>query len=100
MKWDGTFEELPIGEIESCVHHVDGAAIDAFASAIRVSIRIHMDREWTRANTHYPDRIAHGVMTTALMSPAITSFCTRWRIRTALVSTSSNMSSRSSRVTR
>ena len=89
MKWDGTFGELPIGGTESCVHHVDGAAIDAFAHAIESFNPIHMDREWTRANTHYPDRIAHGVMTTALMSPAITGFCTRWRIRTALVSTSS-----------
>lgn len=87
--WAGTYELLPIGAKESCTQLVDGAAIDAFAHAIQSFNPIHMDGEWTRKNTHYPDRIAHGVMTTALMSPAIAAFCQRWQIRTALVSTSS-----------
>lgn len=89
MNWDGTYEALPIGATEYCVRCVDGMAIDAFANAIESFNPIHMDSEWARANTPYPDRIAHGVMTTALMSPAITSFCMKWRVRTALVSTAS-----------
>ena len=48
-----------------------------------------MDGDWARANTPFPDRVAHGVMTTALMSPPIAAFCERWQIRTALLSTSS-----------
>ena len=42
-----------------------------------------------RANTHFPDRIAHGVMTTALMSKPLVQFCERFKIRTALLSTNS-----------
>ena len=85
----GTFESLPVGASEACVRVVDGATIDAFADVIQSFNPIHMDGDWARENTPYPDRIAHGVMTTALMSPAITGFCQRWQIRTALVSTSS-----------
>ena len=48
-----------------------------------------MDGDWARANTPYQDRIAHGVMTTALMSRPLFQFCERWKIRTALLSTSS-----------
>ena len=87
--WTGTFESLPLGASEACVRVVDGATIDAFADVIQSFNPIHMDGDWARENTPYPDRIAHGVMTTALMSPAITGFCQRWQIRTALVSTSS-----------
>ena len=42
-----------------------------------------------RANTPFPDRIAHGVMTTALMSNPLVQFCERYRIRTALLTSSS-----------
>jgi acyl dehydratase len=87
--WTGTYESLPLGASESCTRLVDGATIDAFANAIQSFNPIHMDGDWTRENTPYPDRIAHGVMTTALMSPVITRFCERWQVRTALVSTSS-----------
>jgi 3-hydroxybutyryl-CoA dehydratase len=87
--WTGTYESLPVGASESSTRLVDGATIDAFANAIQSFNPIHMDSDWARENTPYPDRIAHGVMTTALMSPAITSFCERWQVRTALVSTSS-----------
>lgn len=87
--WDGSYEEIPLGASASGSHTVDGAAIDAFASAINSFNPIHMDADWARANTHYPDRIAHGVMTTALMSNPIARFCEQWRIRTALLSTSS-----------
>ena len=48
-----------------------------------------MDGDWARENTPYPDRIAHGVMTTALMSNPLVQFCERYKIRTALLSSSS-----------
>ena len=87
--WTGTYESVPLNVTESSTLLIDGAAIDAFANAIRSYNPIHMDSEWTRANTSYPDRIAHGVMTTALMSRPIVQFCERWKLRTALLSTSS-----------
>jgi len=87
--WTGTYESLPIGATESSSQLIDGAAIDAFANAIQSFNPIHMDGDWARANTPYPDRIAHGVMTTALMSRPLVQFCERWKIRTALLSTSS-----------
>jgi phosphate acetyltransferase len=87
--WSGTYESVPLNTQETSSQLVDGRAIDAFAHAIQSFNPVHMDGEWARANTHYPDRIAHGVMTTALMSQPIVQFCERWKIRTALVSTSS-----------
>ena len=87
--WTGTYEELPLGAREESDHLIDGKAIDAFADAIQSYNPIHMDGDWTRANTNYPDRIAHGVMTTALMSKPLVQFCERFKIRTALLSTSS-----------
>ena len=87
--WTGTYESLPIGATQSCSQLIDGAAIDAFANAIQSFNPIHMDGDWTRANTPFPDRIAHGVMTTALMSRPLVVFCERWKIRTALLSSSS-----------
>ena len=87
--WTGTYESLPVGASESSTQCIDGAAIDAFAHAIQSFNPIHMDGDWARANTPYPDRIAHGVMTTALMSRPLYQFCERWKIRTALLSTSS-----------
>lgn len=87
--WTGKYEDLPVGATESSSQRVDGASIDAFAGAIQSFNPIHMDGDWARANTPYPDRIAHGVMTTALMSKPLVQFCERWKIRTALLSTSS-----------
>ncbi len=87
--WTGTYDELPVGATESSSQLIDGAAIDAFAGAIQSFNPIHMDGDWARANTPFPDRIAHGVMTTALMSRPLVQFCERWKIRTALLSTSS-----------
>ena len=87
--WTGTYEELPLGASEESRQLIDGAAIDAFAHAIDSYNPIHMDGDWARANTHYPDRIAHGVMTTALMSKPLVQFCERFKIRTALLSTAS-----------
>ncbi|MGI9418935.1 MAG: MaoC family dehydratase [Geminicoccaceae bacterium] len=87
--WTGTYEELPLGAEESSSRLIDGAAIDAFANAIESFNPIHMDGDWARANTPFPDRIAHGVLTTALMSRPLVQFCERFKIRTALLSTSS-----------
>ncbi len=87
--WTGTYEELPLGAKESASRRIDGAAIDAFAEAIQSYNPVHMDGDWARANTPFPDRIAHGVMTTALMSRPLVQFCERYRIRTALLSSSS-----------
>ncbi len=87
--WTGTYEDLPLGAREESSQLIDGAAIDAFAHAINSYNPIHMDGDWARANTHFPDRIAHGVMTTALMSQPLVQFCERFKIRTALLSTTS-----------
>ena len=87
--WDGTYEELPIGASETSSQMIDGAAIDKFADAIQSFNPIHMDSDWARENTPYPDRIAHGVMTTALMSKPLVQFCERYKIRTALLSSNS-----------
>ncbi len=48
-----------------------------------------MDGDWARANTPYPDRIAHGVMTTALVSKSLVQLFERFKTRTALLSTAS-----------
>jgi len=87
--WTGTYESLPLNAEETSSQLVDGPSIDAFAGAIQSFNPIHMDGDWARANTPYPDRIAHGVMTTALMSRPLVRFCERFRIRTALLSSSS-----------
>ena len=87
--WTGTYDDLPVGATESSSQRIDGATIDAFAHAIQSFNPIHMDGDWARANTPFPDRIAHGVMTTALMSRPLVQFCERWKIHTALLSTSS-----------
>ncbi len=87
--WTGTYEELPLGAEESSSQLIDGDAIDSFARSIQSFNPIHMDGDWARANTPYPDRIAHGVMTTALMSRPLVQFCERFKVRTALLSTTS-----------
>ncbi len=87
--WTGTYEDLPLDASETASQLIDGAAIDAFAHAIKSFNPIHMDGDWARANSPYPDRIAHGVMTTALMSQPLVQFCERFKIRTALLSSSS-----------
>lgn len=86
--WTGTYESLTVGESEANSQVIDGASIDAFAHAIQSFNPLHMDGDWARANTHYPDRVAHGVMTSALMSKPIVQFCERFRVRTALLSAS------------
>jgi hypothetical protein len=80
----GTYEALPIGASEACVRFIAGDVIDAFAHAIQSFNPIHMDGEWAQRNTPYPDRVAHGVMTAALMSRPMVQFCERFGVHTAL----------------
>lgn len=87
--WAGTYEEVPLGAEASGTRTVDAAVIDGFAKAIDSFHPIHMDAEWARANSPFPDRIAHGVMTSALMSRPIVNFAEHHRIKTVLVSTAS-----------
>ena len=86
--WTGTYDDIPLGAEESFTRTVDYAAIDGFAQAIQSFHPLHMDTEWARANSSYPDRVAHGVMTSALMSRPIMSFGERYKVKTVLVSTS------------
>lgn len=86
--WTGTYESLRVGASESCSQVIDGTAIDAFAGAIQSFNPLHLDSDWARANTDFPDRIAHGVMTAALMSKPLVQLCERFRVRTALLSSS------------
>ena len=87
--WTGTYEDLPVGASESASQLIDSAAIDGFANAIQSFNPVHMDADWARANTPFPDRVAHGVMTTALMSRPLYQFCENWKVRTALLSSAS-----------
>ena len=87
--WTGTYEDLPLSAEASASQLIDGPAIDAFAHAIQSFNTVHMNGDWARENTHYPDRIAHGVMTTALMSQPLVQFCEQYKIRTALLTSSS-----------
>lgn len=86
--WGGTYESLPIDASETCSQIIDGNAIDAFAGAIQSFNPLHLDGDWARANTDFPDRIAHGVMTAALMSRPLVQLCERFQVRTALLSSS------------
>ena len=87
-EWRGRFEDVPVGAEESFTRTVDGAAIDGFAQAIQSFHPVHMSTQWARANTTFADRIAHGVMTSALMSRPIANFSERFEIKTVLVSSS------------
>lgn len=86
--WTGTYESLPIGASASCSQVIDGDAIDAFAGAIQSFNPLHLNGDWARANTNFPDRVAHGVMTAALMSRPLVQLCERFLVRTALLSSS------------
>jgi len=86
--WNGSYEDIPLGAEESFTRVVDAAAIDGFAQAIQSFHPVHMDADWARANSPYPDRVAHGVMTSALMSRPVMAFGERYQVKTVLVSTS------------
>jgi acyl dehydratase len=84
--WNGAYEDVPLGAEESFTRTVDAAAIESFAYAIQSFHPLHMDAEWARANSPYPDRVAHGVMTSALMSRPLVNFADRFKLKTVLVS--------------
>ncbi len=86
LTWQGTYEEIPLDVVETFTRIVDGASIDAFAQAIQSFNPIHMDSDWARANSPFPDRIAHGLMTSALVSRPIANFAERFKLRTVLIS--------------
>ena len=46
---------------------IDGEKIDTLASTIESFNLIHMDSQWARADTPFPNRIAHGFLTSSLM---------------------------------
>ena len=52
-----------------------GILFGALAGAIQSFNPLHFDGDWTRANTDFPNRIAHGVMTAALMSKPLAQLC-------------------------
>lgn len=81
-----TYEEIPLGTVETFTRTVDGSAIDGFAHAIQSFNRLHMDGDWARANSPFADRIAHGFMTQALVSRPLENFAERFNIKTLLVS--------------
>jgi 3-hydroxybutyryl-CoA dehydratase len=88
QQWTGTFESVPLGAEEKVERLVDGRTIDLFAEAVQSFHPVHMSREWVKQHTNFPDRIAHGLLTSALMSRAIVNFCERYEVKTVLVSSS------------
>jgi acyl dehydratase len=88
QKWDGLFEDVPLDAESSFTRLVDSKSIDDFANAIQSFHPIHMDAEWARENSPFSDRIAHGLMTSALMSRPIVLFSEKYKINSVLVSSS------------
>lgn len=72
---------------------IDGEKIDTLASTIESFNLIHMDSQWARADTPFPNRIAHGFLTSSLMSRPLVEFCERGNLPTVLVSSSSKYAS-------
>lgn len=88
QQWSGSFESVPLGAEEKVERLVEGRTIDLFADAVQSFHPIHMSLDWVKRNTNYPDRIAHGLLTSALMSRPIVNFCERFAIKSVLVSSS------------
>ena len=88
QQWTGSFESVPLGAEEKVERLVEGRTIDLFADAVQSFHPIHMSLEWVKQHTQYPDRIAHGLLTSALMSRPIVNFCERFAIKSVLVSSS------------
>jgi len=88
QSWDGLFEDVPLGAESFFTRVVDAESIDNFANAIQSYHPIHMDSEWARKNSPFVDRIAHGLMTSALMSRPIVIFSEKYKIKSVLVSSS------------
>jgi len=88
QEWSGSFESVPLGAEEKVERLVEGRTIDLFADAVQSFHPIHMSLDWVKQHTKYPDRIAHGLLTSALMSRPIVDFCERHAIKSVLVSSS------------
>ena len=88
QQWSGSFESVPLGAEERVERMVEGRTIDLFADAVQSFHPIHMSLDWVREHTTYPNRIAHGLLTSALMSRPIVNFCERYAIKSVLVSSS------------
>lgn len=85
-----SIDEIPIGAKATFTKTISDFDIATFGGILCSWHPIHMDDEWTRANTQFPNRIAHGLLTGALVSNP------NWRLmdelglpRTALLSTTS-----------
>ncbi len=85
----GTYDEVPLGAEESFVRSVDPSSIDQFAQAVQSFHPLHMDAEWAKANSKFDNRVAHGLMTSALVSRPIVNFIQRFKLNTLLISTTS-----------
>lgn len=89
LELTGNYEDLPLGAEESFSRTVDAGSIDSFAQAVQSFHPLHMDAEWARVNSKFPDRVAHGLMTSALLSRPIVNFIRRYKVNTLLISTTS-----------
>jgi acyl dehydratase len=81
-----SYETIEVGTQETFARVIDGAAIDSFANAIQSFHPIHTDGDWARKNAGLPDRVAHGLMTSALMSRPMTDLLQRCDLKTVLLS--------------
>ncbi|MBI2321714.1 MAG: MaoC family dehydratase N-terminal domain-containing protein [Chloroflexi bacterium] len=85
--WQGTLDSVAIGASASETTVVSGEMIDAFVAIAGSRHPLHTSDEWARANTHYPGRVAHGVLIHALMSRPLARIVQDLGVKTALVST-------------
>lgn len=64
---DTTFDKIEVGaEYRSAGRTVTEADIVNFAGLSGDFNSLHMDEQWVRDNTHYPTRIAHGLLVHAI----------------------------------
>ncbi|MCK0198124.1 MaoC family dehydratase N-terminal domain-containing protein [Ancylobacter sp. 6x-1] len=62
-----TFDDIVVGaEYVSAGRTITEADIVGFAGLSGDFNPLHMDEQWVRANTHYPGRIAHGLLVHAI----------------------------------
>lgn len=85
--WQGTLDSVPLGATASETTVVSGEMIDAFVAIAGSRHPLHTSDEWARAHTHYPRRVAHGVLIHALMSRPLAKIVEDLGVKTALVST-------------
>ena len=78
----GTYDEVPLGAEESFVRTVDPRSVDASKAQRGMAL-------WARANSKFDNRVAHGLMTSALVSRPIVNFIQRFKLNTLLITTTS-----------